>query len=66
MLSFKNLQKGHTYYLRNYGEETIFDVIEILENGDCIVKHTETLEIFHINDLTRYGKGPDYELHEEL
>jgi hypothetical protein len=65
MLSFKNLQKGQKYYMRNYGEETTFVVVEILENGDCIVKHTETLEIFHLHDLTRYGKGTDYELHEE-
>ncbi len=64
MFSFKNLQKGQMYYLRNYGEETTFVVVEILENGDCIVKHTETLEIFHLYDLIRYGKGSDYELHE--
>ncbi len=63
MLSIENLQQGHTYFIRNHGEEIAFVVIEILAN-DCIVKSTETLEVFNLSDITRYGKGGDYELHE--
>lgn len=64
MLSFENLQQGHTYFMRNHGEELIFVVIEILANSDCIVKSKETLEVFHLSDITRYGMSSDYTLHE--
>ena len=63
-ISFKNLQTGHKYLLRNYGEEVKFVVLEILGNNECSVKHLETLEIFMLSDLIKYGKGPDYDINE--
>ena len=64
MLSFDNLQTGHKYFLRNYGEESSFTIMDILMNGDCLAKHLETLELFHLSDLVQFGKGADYELRE--
>ncbi|MCH7512942.1 MAG: hypothetical protein IH947_03215 [Bacteroidetes bacterium] len=61
-LSFDNLQTGHKYFLRNYGEETHFVVLDILDDGDLKVKHLETLEIFMLSELVRYGRGDDYDL----
>jgi len=63
VLSFENLQTGHKYFLRNYGEETSFVIMDIL-NGDCLVKHLETLELFNLSELVQFGKGEDYELME--
>ncbi len=63
-LSFANLQTGHKYLLRNYGEDVKFVILEILGNNECSVKHLETLEIFMLSDLIKYGKGPDYEINE--
>ncbi len=63
-LSFDNLQTGHNYFLRNYGEETSFVVLDILDDGNLKVKHLETLEIFMLHELIRYGRGNDYDLFE--
>ena len=64
MLSFENLQQGHKYFLRNYSEVSRFEVLEILNDKDCIVKHLETLEVFHLADLVQFGIGEDFEIHE--
>ena len=63
-LSFDNLQTGHNYFLRNYGEEASFVVLDILDDGNLKVKHLETLEIFKLHELIRYGRGNYYELFE--
>ncbi len=64
MLTFENLQQGHKYFLRNYSEESRFEVLEILNDTDCIVKHLETLEVFHLADLVQFGISKNYEIRE--
>lgn len=64
MLSFDNLQTGHSYVLRNFGEEICFMVMDKISESECIVKQLDTLETFPLSDLVKYGKGADYELHE--
>ena len=61
MLSIDNLRKGYSYSLTNYGEQIEFEVIEFTEK-DYLVKNTDTLEEFHLNELIKYGLGKDYEL----
>ena len=56
--------KGHTYYLRNYGDEYEFEVMEINSNDDIVLRDLLTLELFNIQDVFLTGIGPDYELHE--
>jgi len=58
--SFDIVRTGNLYKLRNYGEETIFEVMEIYANGDCQVKTTDTLEIQLLSDFIKYGKGSDF------
>ena len=64
MITFENLQQGHRYYLKNYSEETKFEIVEILSKTNCIAKHLDTLEVFQLTDLIQFGIGDDYELHE--
>ncbi len=63
-ISFDTIRTGKQYFLRNYGEESKFEVLDIMANGDFKVKDLTTLEVFLLNDLVRYGKGDDYELQE--
>lgn len=63
-LSIHNLQTGHKYVIKNYGETIEFQVMDVQPSGDHKVKHLSTLEIFQLSELTRYGKGHDYELSE--
>ena len=61
MLSINNLRKGSQYEITNYGEVILFEVMEFV-NNDIKVKNIDTLEIFFLSDIIRYGKGKDYQL----
>jgi len=41
-----------------------FVVLDVKGNGDFKLKDLNTLEIFHLNDVIRYGKGKDFDLYE--
>ena len=63
-ISFDTIRNGKRYFLRNYGEESKFEVLDIMVNGDFRIKDLMTLEVSFLSDLVRYGKGEDYELQE--
>lgn len=63
-LALNSLQQGHIYMIRNYGEEIEFEVIDIRSDSEIEVKHLHTLEKFLLSEITRYGKGMDYDLRE--
>ena len=63
-ISFDTIRTGKQYFLRNYGEESKFEVLDIMVNGDFRIKDLMTLEVSFLSDLVRYGKGEDYELQE--
>lgn len=63
-LAFNNLRKGNKYRLRNHGEVFEFLVTEILEGEKFLLKDLHTLDKYELQDLLRYGKGKDYDLHE--
>lgn len=62
--SFNIVRTGKRYRLVNYGETSEFEIIEILNDQDCIVRTLDTLEIYHMSDLIRYGKGADFDFEE--
>lgn len=62
--SFSTIRTGHKYFLRNYSDEYYFEVLDILSNGDCKLKDIDTLELYNLKDLIRYGKGGDFEFYE--
>jgi hypothetical protein len=62
-ISLDTLRVGKKYRLKNFGEITEFKVEEIRANS-IKVRSLLTLETFILEDLTRYGKGSDYDLRE--
>ena len=63
-ISFDNLRKGKKYVLENYGERIEFQVLDMPEEGNYLVKDLHTLDVFMLNDLIRYGRGKDFDMQE--
>ena len=63
-ISPDTMRVGHHYRLVNYGQVTEFEVLEVLEDDDFIIKDINILEEMNFKDLIRYGKSEDYELEE--
>lgn len=63
-LSIDNLRKGKQYRLRNYGEEFEFQVVDMPKEDVYLVKDLTTLDVYHLHDLIKYGKGKDFDLEE--
>ena len=63
-LAINSLRVGHTYYIRNYDEIKIFELVQITPDEKYMGKDVETLEIFDLDEITRYGFGKDYDLIE--
>ena len=55
---------GKSYRLINYGEVYTFEAMEIISNDECLIKSIDTLETFLLSDLTKYGKGADFDFEE--
>lgn len=62
--SFNNLRVGKRFELVNYGESFQFEVIDIMNNGDCKLKDLNTLELYSLSDLVNLGQGNDFEINE--
>lgn len=63
-ISFDNLRKGKKYVMENYGERHEFQVLDMPEEGAFLVKDLQTLEVFLLHDLIRYGRGKDFDMQE--
>ncbi len=63
--SFNTIRVGYRYRLVNYGETSVFEVLEIISNDDCRVRSVDTLEEYRLSDLIKYGKGDDFAFSEE-
>ena len=62
--SFDTLRVGHKYEMINLGVKVSFIILERKDEFDFLVKDLETLEIFRLSDLIKYGLGKDYDLYE--
>ena len=63
-LSYDVLRVGKKYKLINFGERFEFEILEIMGRGNFRLKDIHTLEIIFMNDLTKFGKGKDFEIRE--
>jgi hypothetical protein len=63
-ISFNSIRIGKKYYLTNYGEESSFEVLEWLGGDNYKLKDLESLEIYNLNDLIKYGKSEDFDIYE--
>ena len=62
--SFDTLRNGHSYVIINQGEVVRFTLLEIRHESEYIIKDIDTLEVYNLFDLVRYGKGRDFDLYE--
>lgn len=63
-LALDNLRVGRKYNLRNYGEERQIEVLSRLSGRNFKVKDLVTLEVYELEELLRWGIGPDYDVDE--
>jgi hypothetical protein len=61
-LSFNALRVGKKYYLVNHGERFEFEVLSRFSQDDFLVKDLNTLELYRLKDLVKYGRGTDFDL----
>lgn len=62
--SFNNLRIGKKFRLVNFGEISEFEVVEIMGNGDCLLKDINTLEPYKLYDLMSFGRGDDFDIED--
>lgn len=65
-LAFSSMRVGESYKLINYGEISEFKLVEVLNRNDYRLQDIHTLERYNMSDLTKFGKGGDFELREFL
>jgi len=63
-LALDNLRVGRVYHLTNYGEKRELEVLARLGKENFKVKDLDTLEIYELDELLRWGIGKDYDLDE--
>ena len=63
-LSLDNIRIGKKYHLKNYGETAEFIAEERKSENDFLVKDLNSLEIYRLKDLIKYGLGKDFDLYE--
>ncbi|MEM6736287.1 MAG: hypothetical protein AAF620_09490 [Bacteroidota bacterium] len=63
-LAFSSMRVGKKYRLINYGEKTDFVLKEVSVNNEYKVQDLHSMEEFFMSELTKYGKGEDFELRE--
>lgn len=61
-LAFSSMRVGESYRLVNYDEIYEFTLIEVTNNNDYLLKDLITLDQYKMSDLTKFGKGRDFEL----
>jgi hypothetical protein len=62
-LALNSLRVGKKYRLINYGDRYEFELLRIL-TSDFELKDLHTLERYQLKELTKFGKGPDFEIRE--
>ena len=63
-IALDNLRVGRKYRFVNQGEERILQVMDRLRDDNFSVKDLDTLELYTIEELLRWGKGKDYDIDE--
>ena len=63
-MSFDNLRVGKHYRMSNYGEVSAFEVMEVLEESDFIVRDLLSLDTYRLSKLVEYGTSDDFDIEE--
>ncbi|TDK42825.1 hypothetical protein [Algoriphagus formosus] len=63
-IALDNLRVGRRYLLINQGEVRQLEIMARLNGDNFKVKDLDTLELYTIEELLRWGKGKDYDIEE--
>jgi hypothetical protein len=63
-LSLNALRVGKQYVLVNFGDKYEFEIEQALSHQDYRVKDLNTLELYTVKELFKFGKGKDFEIRE--
>lgn len=63
-LAFSSMRVGKKYRLLNFREKSEFTLVEVEGRNDYRLRDIHTMEYYMMSDLTRFGKGEDFELRE--
>ncbi|MBL7848564.1 MAG: hypothetical protein JNL40_13930 [Cyclobacteriaceae bacterium] len=63
-LSLDVLRVGKRYRVVNFGDRHDVEIEEAIGKGDFKVKDIHTLEHYRLSEITRYGKGKDFEIRD--
>lgn len=62
--AFDIMRTGKRYRLVNYGDTYEFEVVDIMDNGDFVLKTLDTLEELKLSDIVDYGVSRDFTFDE--
>ncbi len=63
-IALDNLRVGRVYYFVNYGEKRNLEVLDRIGRNNFKVKDLDTLEVYEMEELLRWGVGKDFDLDE--
>ncbi|MBY5950134.1 hypothetical protein OU792_15500 [Algoriphagus sp. NF] len=63
-IALDNLRVGRRYLLINQGEVRQLEIMARLNGDNFKVKDLDTLELYTMEELLRWGKGKDYDIEE--
>lgn len=63
-LALHNIRVGRKYRLVNYGETRLIQIMNRLSTENFIIKDLDTLELYELEELLRWGIGKDYDIEE--
>jgi hypothetical protein len=63
-MALDNLRVGRVYRFINMGEVRNLEIMSRLSGENFKVKDLDTLEIYEMEELLRWGRGKDYDLDE--
>lgn len=64
MISTATIRIGRKYRLINNGDQTDFEVLEKLSEGNFLIKDLTSLDVYEFERLVQFGRGRDYVLDE--
>ncbi|MFC3881091.1 hypothetical protein ACFOSV_12930 [Algoriphagus namhaensis] len=63
-IALDNLRVGRKYRFVNMGESRVIEIMDRISGDNFQVKDLDTLELYTLEELLRWGRGKDYELDE--
>lgn len=63
-IALDNLRVGRKYIFVNMGESRVIEIMDRISGDNFQVKDLDTLELYTLEELLRWGRGKDFDLDE--